>query len=122
MESPKVLLGRVYEKTSGRGNTYFTGRLGAARVVMLRDDRTESPDPVWQIFVQDGDTGPRQAQEARQPPAERRPAPPPPEPTTRPRRRAAARSGGRGSAVRDWQAPLDRDDDLNMPLPPDMQP
>ena len=46
-----VLLLRLYEKTSTKGNTYFAGRLGAASVVMMRDMKAEGDDPVWQVFV-----------------------------------------------------------------------
>lgn len=53
-----VLLLRLYEKTSTKGNTYFAGRLGAASVVMMRDMKAEGDDPVWQVFVSE----PRQAQ------------------------------------------------------------
>lgn len=52
---PKVLLVRLYEKTSGKGNRYFAGRMGAAKVVMLRDDRAAGTDPIWQLFVSDGE-------------------------------------------------------------------
>ena len=34
----KVLLGRLYERTSQKGNRYFSGRLGAARVMLFKDD------------------------------------------------------------------------------------
>lgn len=44
----KVLLGRLYETTSGSGNRYFVGRLGAARVVLFK-----SRD-CWELYVQDG--------------------------------------------------------------------
>lgn len=55
-----VLLLRLYEKTSTKGNTYFAGRLGAASVVMMRDMKAEGDDPVWQVFVSE----PRQSQTA----------------------------------------------------------
>ncbi len=47
----KVLLGRPYERTSQKGNRYFSGRLGAARIMLFKDDYA---DDVWQLFVQDG--------------------------------------------------------------------
>jgi len=52
----KVFLGRLYERTSQRGNRYFSGRLGLARVMLFRDEKADD-DNVWQLFVQDGDTG-----------------------------------------------------------------
>lgn len=51
MMTDNVLLLRLYEKTSAKGNTYFAGRMGAASVVMMRDLHTEGDDPVWQVFV-----------------------------------------------------------------------
>jgi len=50
----KVLLGRLYERTSQRGNRYFSGRLGPARVMLFRDEKADD-DNVWQLFVQDGE-------------------------------------------------------------------
>ena len=57
MQGNSVLLLRLYEKTSAKGNTYFAGRMGQASVVMMRDLHTEGDDPVWQPFVSE----PRQA-------------------------------------------------------------
>jgi len=59
----KVLLGRLFERTSLKGNRYFSGRLGAARVMLFKDDRADT-DNCWQLFVQDGDDkAPQAAQE-----------------------------------------------------------
>ena len=115
-----MLLGRLFEKTSAKGRTYFTGRLGAARCVMLKDERVEGTDPVWQIFVQDGDTGPR-------PETHQKPADGPLGNSgvgqRKSHQRAPAANGRAARAYRDCQAPLDRDgrDDLDMPLPDDMR-
>jgi hypothetical protein len=57
MQGNSVLLLRLYEKTSAKGNTYFAGRMGQASVVMMRDLHAEGDDPVWQVFVSE----PRQA-------------------------------------------------------------
>ncbi len=66
-----VKLGRVFEKRSKNGKTYFVGRLGAARLLILRDDRADENDPVWTLFVQDVPTSdqPRQPQPAQKPEA-----------------------------------------------------
>ena len=56
----KVLLGRLFERTSLKGNRYFSGRLGAARVMLFKDDKADV-DNAWQLFVQDGDDKPPQA-------------------------------------------------------------
>lgn len=49
----KLVLMRVFEKRSARGNTDFVGRLAGARLLMFRDDRAEGSDPVWQIFLEE---------------------------------------------------------------------
>jgi len=58
----KVLLGRLYERTSQRGNRYFSGRLGAARIMLFKDDKADD-DNAWQLFVQDGDDKAAQARQ-----------------------------------------------------------
>jgi hypothetical protein len=39
--TPKVLLCRLIERTSANGNTYFTGYLGEARVILLADKNAD---------------------------------------------------------------------------------
>ena len=74
----KVLLGRVFECQSERGNKYFRGRLGAARVVMFLDETSTADNPEWQIFVQNGDDKPK-AEATPKPKRKRKaPAPKPP--------------------------------------------
>jgi hypothetical protein len=51
MQGNSVLLLRLYEKTSAKGNTYFAGRMGQASVVMMRGLHIDDGDPVWQVFV-----------------------------------------------------------------------
>ena len=112
----KVLLGRLYEKSSVKGNRYFTGRPGAARVVMMLDARADNPDPVWELFVSDGDNGrqkPTEGHEGSSGPGQRKSY-----------QRAPAANGRAGRAARDHQAPLDRDrrdDDMDMPMPEEMR-
>jgi hypothetical protein len=66
--SPKVQVATLYEKTSASGNRYFYGYLGAARVVMLLDTKTDNTDPTWQLFVSEGPSqGDRKATEQRKP-------------------------------------------------------
>lgn len=53
MSSLGVKLGRVFENTSKKsGKRYFSGRLGAARIVIMHNDRGENENE-WTIFVQD---------------------------------------------------------------------
>jgi len=58
----KVLLGHLYERTSQKGNRYFSGRLGAARIMLFKDDKADV-DNCWQMFVQDGDDKPPQTRQ-----------------------------------------------------------
>lgn len=58
----KLLLCRMWEKKSARGNVYFAGRLGAASLVMFKDEYAEGPEPCWQVFIQE----PRQPEGANQ--------------------------------------------------------
>jgi hypothetical protein len=53
----KVPLARLFEKTSARETTYFQGRLGAAKLVLLRSQElSESGEPVWELSVQEPTT------------------------------------------------------------------
>lgn len=72
--SEKILLTRLYEKQSKTGRRYFVGRLGAARIVVLQDDRAAvegATVAVWEVFAEAGDDGARPA-------ARRQPASPAP--------------------------------------------
>jgi len=76
----KVLLGRLYERTSQRGNRYFSGRLGASRVMLFRDEKADD-DNVWQLFVQDGDD--KTPQTRQEGPGQQKVTPAPCKPMTR---------------------------------------
>ncbi len=59
----KVLLGRLYERTSQKGNRHFSGRFGVARIMLFKDDYADD-DNVWQLFVQGAaEKSPQVAQE-----------------------------------------------------------
>ena len=50
---PKVKLGRLYEKVSAAGRTYYVGRLGSARLLVFKSrEVTEDGTAVWDVFVQ----------------------------------------------------------------------
>ncbi len=66
----KVNLARLFERTSAAGNRYFSGRMGAARIMLFRDERADD-DNVWQLFVQDSDEQPRQGAQTAQGRAQR---------------------------------------------------
>src|SRR5215472_9869955 len=54
----KVLLCRLYERTSSKGNRYFTGRLGPAKVIAFIDTEAElkyGATAVFNVYVQDGE-------------------------------------------------------------------
>ena len=53
----KIRLVRLYEKISANGIRYFAGRIGAAKAIMFLDTTVEGDDPVWELFVQDGEGG-----------------------------------------------------------------
>jgi hypothetical protein len=82
----KVLICRLFERQSARGNRYLTGRLGAAKLIALLDTEAElqfGATGCFNVFVQsgedrkpDGDAG-RQAQQPRRPPSDSSSAPPP---------------------------------------------
>jgi len=47
----RVLLTRLYERTSKFGNRYFVGRLGAARLLLFRDNHGPEPN-IWELLTQ----------------------------------------------------------------------
>lgn len=50
----RVPMTRLFEKVSAKGNRYFTGRLGNARVLLFRDEHADTGgDPVWQMYLAD---------------------------------------------------------------------
>ena len=52
--TPSIKLCRVLEKTSATGNTYFVGRLGAARITMLKSrELGDDGDAQWDILIQE---------------------------------------------------------------------
>ena len=54
MNAQRIPMTRLFEKTSARGNRYFTGRLGNARVLLFRDETADAgSDPVWQMYLAD---------------------------------------------------------------------
>ncbi len=60
---PLVKLTGLYENQSQRsGETYFTGYLGAVKVVVLRDKKAEPGKPGWSLCVQEKEPTPEQGQ------------------------------------------------------------
>lgn len=100
---------KLYKKTSARGNTYFVGRWGGARVTLLLSNETaEDGGEVWNLMLgeapakregQNGAQRSNSANERQSEPEAQRPE-----------------NGKQGASVaqRDWQRPADR---LNDPIP-----
>ena len=60
---PLVKLTGLYENQSQRsGETYFSGYLGAVKVVVIRDKNAEPGKPGWNLCVQEKDPRPEQGQ------------------------------------------------------------
>jgi|SRR6516165_786006 hypothetical protein len=56
---PSIVLGLLFEKQSANGRQYFIGRLGKAKVALLRSrEVSESGDPVWEIRLEQAPDAP----------------------------------------------------------------
>jgi hypothetical protein len=50
--SPSIKIARLYEKTSKSGNVYFTGRLGMAKIAILKSKEVaEDGSPIWDVLM-----------------------------------------------------------------------
>lgn len=99
----KVKLASLWRRTSERGTEYFAGFMGAARLVMLRDDAESAARgaDVWALFAET--PAPRQTpQEGRREAPSRRAAPSPTprasRPSGGPQKRQSAKRGPKASA------------------------
>jgi hypothetical protein len=64
---PQVKLARLYEKTSKTGNQYFVGRLGMAKVALLKSKEVaEDGSPMWDVLLQEASSEPRRKPEAKE--------------------------------------------------------
>ncbi len=49
---PSIRLTKLYRKTSKNDATYFTGRIGSAKVALLKSNETgDSGDEVWNLVL-----------------------------------------------------------------------
>lgn len=60
--APSIKAARLFEKTSAKGNVYFTGRLGAVRLTLLKSNDTgDDGSPIWNLLMSEAparqDTG-----------------------------------------------------------------
>lgn len=75
--SPSLLqAAKLWQRTSARGTTYMSGRLGGVRVVIMPNRDFAEDDPANShthiLFFQDGSTAASQARPAERAPAEKR--------------------------------------------------
>ena len=64
---PQVKLARLYEKTSKTGNQYFVGRLGMAKIAVLKSKEVaEDGSPMWDVLLQEAPSEPRRKPEAKE--------------------------------------------------------
>jgi hypothetical protein len=85
--SGKVLLLRLYEKQSARGNQYWIGRLGAAKVVAFPNTKIElqyGAVGAIDVFVQAGNGDAGAGDRSSREPPQRQSQPPSDEPLTDP--------------------------------------
>lgn len=63
---PSVQIARLFQKKSASGAVYFSGRMGPARVVLLRSKDATGDDgaPIWNLMVQQAEQ--RQQSEERE--------------------------------------------------------
>ncbi len=102
----KIRLTTLYEKTSTRGNRYFVGRLGTARIMLFEDKFADGDDPAWHLCLQEGPTA--KSEDDSQTPQDAQPKLKTAR-TPRKRRRASV------SASESLQAPLGADPDDPLP-------
>jgi hypothetical protein len=85
--SPLLQAAKLWQRTSARGTTYMSGRLGGVRVVIMPNRDFAADDPANSqthiLFFQDGSTSAPRPAAAERAPAEKR----------EPRPRQAARGG-----------------------------
>jgi hypothetical protein len=83
--APMLKAAKLWEKTSAKGNTYFVGRLGGVRILILENrGRGNEGEADWHLFFIDGEkresaeaSGTPQRSFARRPyPAKRQARPP----------------------------------------------
>jgi hypothetical protein len=67
--APSFTAAKLYRKTSAKGSTYYVGRLGGAKVTLLKSNETaENGDEVWSLMLSEaapyqpkGDAKPHEA-------------------------------------------------------------
>jgi hypothetical protein len=73
---PQMKLARLYAKTSKTGNQYFVGRLGMAKVAVLKSKEVaEDGSPMWDVLLQEAPSEQRRKPEAKEEPQHEATAP-----------------------------------------------
>ena len=55
---PSFVLTKLYRKKSEKGTTYFTGRLGGARIALLKsNDTADDGGEIWSLLVSEAAPG-----------------------------------------------------------------
>jgi hypothetical protein len=66
---PSFTLTRLYRKKSEKGNTYFTGRLGGARLVLLKsNDTSDDGAEIWNLLISEAPKRDNEAGQRQEPP------------------------------------------------------
>jgi hypothetical protein len=56
---------RLYRKTSQKGSTYFTGRMGGVRVTLLKSkDTADDGGEIWDLMFAQAPPSPKKKEEA----------------------------------------------------------
>lgn len=86
---PSLTLKRLYKRTSAKGSDYFAGRLGLAKVALLKSKEVaDDGSEIWSLVLSEApqrqdqrqprdDAKPAQVAESRRQPVDRFPAPAP---------------------------------------------
>jgi hypothetical protein len=86
--SPSFQLTRLFRKKSAQGATYFAGRLGNARLVLLKSNDTgDDGAEVWNLLISEAPKRDNEAGQRQEPPNSIKPE--------------------RQETTRSWQRPLD---------------
>lgn len=47
---PSISVAKLYERTSQRGRSYMTGRMGSVKIAVLKTDETsDDGNPIWEM-------------------------------------------------------------------------
>ena len=85
---PQITVARLFRKESAKGALYFAGRMGMAKIALLKSkDVADDGSEIWHLVMsgapqrqeqrQRDDAKPAQVAESRRPPVDRYPAPDP---------------------------------------------